>query len=340
MSESADNTVSPSLTTLAEEFLPARSPAGPAIATDIYHLHDLVAADFDTLVTLLRREASRPGAVGRLKALESVAAADASISETRAAVNLRALLLQMLTAIQIENADYLNAAVTAAGALNLLALEPRRKDYPFMVILGSLLYDIASLHALRGEFRQAERSIEKALKVFERLARTSPDRFGSAHTMALDKATAIYRDRTAQTELLSRYQADTTRYLQQMIEQGSPDAAWRLTRSLAAEGETLARMGRHREAMQYFTRSLKYLTRLEPDEFSLEQLRLSIALGEAMLHVAAMRDKGVHLLNTMLHKATRLGAADEHRRIVSALFHDKSRTFDILSIWHKIFPKS
>ena len=123
-----------------------------------------------------------------------------------------------------------------------------------------------------------------------------------------------------------------------MLNSGVEDAAARLVESLTAEGDTLARMGRHREAIQYYSRALKYLTRLEP-AFTLHQLRLSIALGKSMLSVSAMREKGVHLLNTMLHKATKINATDEHRRIVDILYNAKSSSLDILGLWHKVFPK-
>ena len=66
---------------------------------------------------------------------------------------------------------------------------------------------------------------------------------------------------------------------------------------------------------------------------------MSIDLGESLLNVKATRDKGIHLLNTLLHKATKLGAETEHRRIVDILFNAKSRKLDILGIWHKVFPK-
>ena len=58
-----------------------------------------------------------------------------------------------------------------------------------------------------------------------------------------------------------------------------------------------------------------------------------------MLQIPAMRDKGVHLLNTMLHKATKINAGEEHRRIVDILVNAKSRSLDILSLWHKVFPR-
>ena len=77
---------------------------------------------------------------------------------------------------------------------------------------------------------------------------------------------------------------------------------------------------------------------MEPD-FSMRQLRLSVDLGEALLQANATRDKGVHLLNTMLHKASRLNAVDEHSRITNILLNAKSRNLDILGLWHKIFPR-
>ena len=123
-----------------------------------------------------------------------------------------------------------------------------------------------------------------------------------------------------------------------MVNSGIEDATSRLVESLYTEGRTLAQMGRHREAVQYLTRALKYLTKINPI-FDLRQLTMSIDLGEALLNVPASRDKGIHLLNTMLHKATKINAGEEHRRIVDILLNAKSRRLDILGIWHKVFPK-
>lgn len=257
--------------------------------------------------------------------------------ETDNTLSVHAAVMQVLTALLIERGDTDGAAVTAARALNLLAQQPRRKDPPFLQVLGALLYDVAHLHSERGEYKQAEREIEKSIKIFERLAKTDAARYAAPHVMALNGATAVYRNRVKQAELLAHYQAATSSYLM-MVNSGAEEAAARLAESLTNEGDTLARMGRHREAVQYYTRAMKYLTKVETD-FTLRQLRLSIALGESMISVAAMRDKGVHLLNTMLHKATKLNAADQHRRIVDSLVNAKSRSLDILGLWHKVFPK-
>lgn len=252
-------------------------------------------------------------------------------------LDLHAALMQILTALSIENDDMAEAGLTAASALTLLAQEPRRKDEPFLEVLGSLLYDVAFLHAGRSEFKQAERELEKCLKIFERLAKTDPARYGSAVIMAQNASTSIYRSRVKQVNLLAHYQVATSTYLQ-MVNSGIEDATARLVESLHTEGVTLARMGRHREAVQYFTRALKYMTKLNP-VFDRRQLEMSIDLGEALLNVPASRDKGVHLLNTMLHKATKINAGDDHRRIVDILVNAKSRRLDILGLWHKVFPK-
>ena len=309
------------------------------------YISALADADFDPVYDLLRSTAASEAADGEaahaaaaLSEIDSeLSASDAEGDNDERHITLHAAVLQILTALHIEQGALDDAAVTAARALSLLAREPKRKDAPFLQVLGCLLYDISYLHGERGEFKQAEREVEKSIKVFERLAKSDAARYAPPHVMALNGATTVYRNRVKQAELLAHYQAATSSYLQ-MLDSGVEDAASRLVESLTAEGDTLARMGRHREAIQYYSRALKYLTRIETT-FTLHQLRLSIALGQSMLSVSAMREKGVHLLNTMLHKATKINALDEHRRIVDSLYHAKSRSLDILSLWHKVFPK-
>ncbi len=43
-------------------------------------------------------------------------------------------------------------------------------------------------------------------------------------------------------------------------------------------------MDKHRQAVQYYTRALKYLVGIEP-EMTLRQLTLSIDLGESLLYI-------------------------------------------------------
>ena len=306
--------------------------------------HAIGKVDFNTAYDFLRAAAVEmvergeiDRAVNSLQEIDALITRNGAEEEDRPLLDIHAALMQILTALYIEKDDLEAATATAATTLSLLAQEARRKDEPFLAILGSLLYDIAYLHTGRKEYKQAERELAKSLKIFERLAKTNPERYAPAHVMALNAATATYRNRVKQAELLAHYQAATSTYLQ-MVDSGVEEATGRLIDSITAEGDTLVQMGRHREAIQYFSRALRYLTKIET-EFSLRHLKLSIALGESMLRVSAMKDKGIHLLNTMLHKATKIKASDEHRRIVDILVNARSTSLDILGLWHKVFPK-
>lgn len=293
------------------------------------------------LLRLLARESAAKGeeerAISTLSELE-LHISQLPDSESGPLLDLRAAIMQVITALYIS-ADSLDsaAATAAASTLNLLARQPKRKDVPFLEILGSLLFDIAWLHSSNGEYKQAEREMEKSIKVFERLAKTAPDRYASTVVAALGTATSVYHNRIKQAELLAHYQAATTTY-SHMVSAGMTEATDRLAESLMNEGDTLARMGRHREAIQYYTKALKYLQRIEPD-FTERQLNVSIALGESMLRVSAMKDKAVHLLNTMMHKALKINAPAQHQRITETLANAKSPGLDILGLWHKIFPR-
>ena len=272
--------------------------------------HAIGETEFNTAYDFFRRTAAEMAERGESdRAVRMIEEFDALImragDESGYLLNIHAALMQILTALCIERDDMERATATAAATLSLLSQEPRRKDEPFLEILATLLYDIAIIH--------------------------------TAQIMALNASTSVYRSRVKQAELLAHYQASTSVYLQ-MVNQGIGDATTRLVESLLTEGRTLADMGRHREAVQFFTRALKYSTKIEP-ELTLAQLQMTVDLGESMLQVPAMRDKGVHLLNTMLHKATKINATEEHRRIVDILVNAKSRSRDILWLWHKIFPR-
>ncbi len=251
--------------------------------------------------------------------------------------DLHAALLQIKTGLLIHIGEIDEAMRVASVCLNLLAMEPKRKDEPFLSVLAALLYDIARVNNLRGQYRNAEREIEKSANIYERLAKNSPERYGAAHMLAVAAATKAYSSRVKQAEMLARFHEATDAYMQE-VNTGVEDAASKLVDSLEQEGKTLMQMGRKREAVQYFTRALKYLTRIE-EEFTLHQLELSVALGEALLGVKGSKDKGIHLLNTMLHKASRLNADEVHRRIVEILFNARNHGIDILGFWHKIFPR-
>lgn len=252
-------------------------------------------------------------------------------------LDIHAALMQAITAIYISDHRVDEALTSAASTLTLLAQEPRRKDEPFLSVLASLLYDIALIHFGLSQYRQAEREIEKSMKIFQRLAKSNPERYSSAVTLAMNASTQVFRSREKQTKMLAEYHEATETYLRQTGE-GVEGAGMRLVESIAEEGRTLVKMNRQREAVQYFTRALRYLTKIDPT-FNRLQLQLSIDLGEALLAIKGSREKGIHLLNTMLYKATKIGANDEHRQIVDILLNAKNNSLDIFGFWHKLFPR-
>lgn len=295
---------------------------------------------YDYLLSGARRMAARGEA---LRAIDTVEAFDAILTRAgnpdRMTLDIHAAMMQVLTGLHAATGNTDAALSAAASALNLLAQEPRRKDEPFLAVLASLLYDLGSIHFARGEFPQSGRSLAKAAAIFGRLARLNPDRYGPPHVATLDAAAKVCGRAGDQAEALKRCQEATTRYLELTREGMMDDAVERLADSLAELGLTLARMGRHREAIQYLSRALRHMTRLSP-EMDLRQLTLSTELGISLLLHKPTRDKGIHLLNTMLHKATRLGADDLHRRIVDVLADARTPgRLDILAVWHKIFPR-
>lgn len=251
--------------------------------------------------------------------------------------DVHVIVKQLLIALLIEDEKVDAAMGIAAEALTLMVQNSRRKDEGFICILAMLLYDLAQIHCIKKEYKQAERDIAKSMKLLEKLSKMNKTRYGAAHITALNASTTIYRSRVDQANLLAHYQVATTTYLAE-VNSGIIDATTRLITSLQNEGNTLSQMNRYREAIHFYTRALKYLTRIEP-EFSLQQLQLSISLGNALIQAKNTRDKGVHLLNTMLHKATKLNATAEHKEIVEILLNARTNRLDILGLWHKMFPK-
>lgn len=308
----------------------------------------LLSLPFDEALDYLQTRASR--IVARGDAAQAVLRVEElcefiveAYPDDPAASDLRAALLSILTALEVERSRFDAALVAGAEALAILAASPKRKDIPFLTILGSLLFDLAWAHSERGEFRQAEREIEKSARVFQRLADIDAQRYSPAHLMAIDAATTIYRSSLRQANLLAHYQVATTTYMDMLANAKGDDAALRaatdgLVDSLATQSHTLMQMGRHREATPFLTRALKMLTKAEP-ELTPRSLELSVDLGEALCAGKATRDKGIHLLNTLLHKAARMGCDSQHRRISELLDNTRTDRLGILSIWYKIFPK-
>lgn len=336
-----DNSLEPIfLTVTADTSALARLTQGDINMTGLRHAVEELP--FNAVYDFMRSAALQLSTSGRAdEAIERIVEFDTAATrrgeESGKLLDIHAAMMQTITALYIRASRIEEALASAASTLNLLAQEPRRKDEPFLSVLASLLYDIAIIHNARGQYRQAEREIEKSMKIFERLARINPDRYGPAHLLAMNASTQVYRSRQKQARMLTEYHEATDTYLHQLGE-GIEDAGMRLVESLAEEGRTLVKMCRQREAVQYFTRALRYMTKIDPG-FTPLHLQLSIDLGEALLAVKGSREKGIHLLNTMLYKASKIADDEQHRRIVDILYNAKNNSLDIFGFWHKIFPR-
>lgn len=328
--------------------LPATTDISPLVALAAEGLnesqlrHALAQLPFNIAYDYLRTEAFRLAdsgeaaeAISRIEAFDTMATRRGL--EEGPLLDIHAAIMQILTAVRLTTGDIDGAMTDAATALTLLSQSPKRRDEPFLAVLATLLHDIAIIHSARGEYRQAERDIEKSLKLFSRLVNHWPERYTAPHMLAMSASTGICRSRDRQAAMLREHAAATEEYMAR-LRKGDRSAADALIDSLGNEGITLARMGKQREAVQYLTRALRLLTEAEP-EFTPRQLQLSVELGEALLTVKATREKGVHLLNTMLHKATRLHDDTTYRRIASSLRDAGSGNRDILGFWHKMFPR-
>ncbi len=331
-------------------FVPGDTPSGPladlalasASLSELRHAID--ALPFNTFYDYLRRGARQmvdsgeaPRAISLLHDFDEMLSRAGNLD--RRVLDIHTALLQVLAGLHLSLGETAEARSAASEALALLAQEPKRKDEPFLSLLASLLYDLAIIHSADSEFQQAERSLVKAAKLLARLARLNPDRYGPAHVTVLEANVKVCRKAGDQADALRDCQEATNRYLELTREGLMDDAVAHLADSMAEQGLTLARMGRHREAILFLSRALRYLTRLQP-EMDLRQLSLSTELGISLLLQKSTREKGIHLLNTMLHKATRLGADDLHRRIVTTLADARTPArLDILGVWHKVFPR-
>lgn len=249
-----------------------------------------------------------------------------------------AALMQVVAAALIETGDIDGALSGIAGTLRLLSEESDRRDLPFRSVLASLLYDLSILHALRKEYNAAERTIEKAIKLFDSLAKVDPQRYATAHVHALNVATSVYRSRIRQVNLLAHYQVATSTYLA-MAGRGASAAVSNLIDSLVKEAETLLKLGKPRDAVRYLERALKHLEKLDGAPVS-RKIDLSVMLGEALVKSFSTRQKGIHMLEALLADAKKAGYAQAVEKIEYLLDENNTLLMDFLAGWHKIFSRN
>ncbi len=240
-------------------------------------------------------------------------------------------LLQMQ--LLIEKDEDNEALVVAEELLRTIIKFPDRKNEDFLAILAAVLYALTMIHHRKGANDYAERELTKVQNLLEKLAKRNHDRFAAAHLTAIEASTQIFKSRMKQINTLAHYQVATSTYLDKMS-RGVADAATRLVSSLQNQGDILSQMGNYRDAVKYYTKALRYQKKIS-NEMAQRELRISINLGAALLHLINRRDTGVQLLTSLLPLAERLNATQEIEEI-KILLSNKPKLFDFMKIIKKL----
>lgn len=109
--------------------------------------HAIGDTEFNTAYDFFRATAAEMMERGEIdRAIDTLNEIDTLIArsgeEEGHLLNIHAALMQILTALYIEKGNMEQAMSTAAATLNLLAQEPKRKDEPFLSVLGALLLSL------------------------------------------------------------------------------------------------------------------------------------------------------------------------------------------------------
>lgn len=234
----------------------------------------------------------------------------------------------------IRNEENEKAISIGLDTLRALSQIEVKKNIDVQAILASTLYNLAIAHTASGATEHAEKELAKAQKMFEHLAKLDNDRFAAALLTTIDASTHIYKSRLKQINTLAHYQVATATYLDCMSS-GVREAAKNLIESLKDQGDMLLKMGNYKESAKFYTKALKYQKKVS-NSLQEKELRLSIDLGNALIHISSKHDIGINLLTSLIPLAERLGATAELEEI-NALLQTKAKLFDIMSIIKKLF---
>lgn len=235
--------------------------------------------------------------------------------------------------ISLINAGDNKAALKEAlNALHLLLEIKDKQSADFLAVLSVLLYNLAMVHNATGATGLAEKELAKSQKILEKLAKKDNDRFAASLLLAVEASTTVFKSRMKQMNTLAHYQVATATYLEKM-NKGVESAAKSLVESLQKEGDILLQMGNFREAVKYYTKALRYQKKISRD-LGKTELRISVNLGKALLHLINRYDTGRQLLQSMVPLAKSLGANAELEEI-NELLNIKPGLFE--GLWKKLF---
>lgn len=217
---------------------------------------------------------------------------------------------------------------------SLMAVD-NRSGVEYLSIVAATIYLLAFAHYKSGENKKAEKELGKAQKLYERLAKKDSDRFTPALMSAVEASTEVFKSKLKKMNVLAHYQVATELYLGK-VSAGVTDAINSLVDSITAEGDIHLKMGNYRDAVKFYTKALRYQKRISAS-MGEKELRISVNLGKALLHLSNRRAAGEQLLNSILPLAEKMGATTEAEEIAKLLSDENKSTFDIAAFWKKLF---
>lgn len=235
----------------------------------------------------------------------------------------------------ISRDEYTPALEAGEQSLQCLArLDADSRNDDFIAIVAGVVYNLAMVHHKVGENVKAEKELLKAQKLLEKLAKKDKRRFGQSIVNAIEASTTIFNSRLTQMNVLAHYQLTTDLYLDK-AHKGVTQAINDLVDSLQKEGDLHLKIGNYRDAVKYYTKALRYNKKVTA-KMGDRELRISINLGRALLHIKKRQSTGEQLLTSLIPLAERLGAIAEKKEIQALLEH-KGRAFDVLTFIKKLF---
>lgn len=229
-----------------------------------------------------------------------------------------------------------NAVVdTGIEVLRTLVATDDHSCVEYTSIAAAAVYMLALAHNIMCESRKAEKELEKSQRLYGRLAKKDDARFTQALMITVEASTEVYKSKLKKMNVLAHYQVATELY-QGKVSAGVSEAVSSLVDSIVAEGDIHLNMGNYRDAVKFYTKALRYQKRISAS-MGMKELRISVNLGKALLHLVNRRQSGEQLLRSILPLAERMDATAEVEAI-NALLNDMGKnTFDIAALWKELF---
>ena len=231
--------------------------------------------------------------------------------------------------------DYKAVVTCGVDVLHTLVAVLDRSGVEYLSLVAAAIYLLALAHYSEGESKKAEKELGKAQKLYERLAKKDNDRIAPVLMAAVEASTEVFKSKLKKMNVLAHYQVATELY-QGKVSAGITDAINSLVDSITAEGDIHLKMGNYRDAVKFYTKALRYQKRISAS-MGEKELRISVNLGRALLHLSNRRAAGEQLLRSILPLAEKMGATAEAEEINSLLADGDGGTFDIAAFWKKLF---